>query len=95
MFDDGNFSEFETVLLSDSMAHLPPEVLSKNFGVDEQAFKNIPKQELFIFQADVPGSLEADQKAPRENWKVVGRFRFSDDGYAADEAHQRRRGAHR
>src|ERR1700730_10650582 len=32
VFDDGNFSESETVLLSDSMAHLPPEVLSKNFG---------------------------------------------------------------
>jgi oxalate decarboxylase len=45
------------------MAHLPPEVLSKNFGVGEQAFRNVPKQELFIFQADVPGALEADQKA--------------------------------
>ena len=31
VFDDGNFSEAETVLLSDSMAHLPREVLSKNF----------------------------------------------------------------
>jgi oxalate decarboxylase/phosphoglucose isomerase-like protein (cupin superfamily) len=63
VFDDGNFSESETVLLSDSMAHLPPEVLSKNFGVGEQAFANIPKQELFIFQTDVPGGLEADRKA--------------------------------
>src|SRR5437016_7230406 len=63
VFDDGNFSESETVLLSDSMAHLPPEVLSKNFGVAEAALKNLPKQELFIFQTAVPGSLEADQKA--------------------------------
>jgi oxalate decarboxylase len=63
VFDDGDFSESETVLLSDSMAHLPPEVLSKNFGVAEQAFQNVPKQELFIFQADVPGQLDADQKA--------------------------------
>jgi hypothetical protein len=45
----------ETVLLSDAMAHLAPEVLSKNFGVDEKAFENVPKQELFIFQTDVPG----------------------------------------
>src|SRR6266705_4604283 len=30
VFDDGNFSESETVLLSDSMAHVPREVLSKN-----------------------------------------------------------------
>jgi len=63
VFDDGEFSESETVLLSDAMAHLPPEVLSKNFGVREQALKNVPKQELFIFQTDVPGGLEGDQKA--------------------------------
>src|SRR6202171_5295986 len=63
VFDDGNFSESETVLLSDSMAHLPPEVLSKNFGVAETALKNLPKQELFIFQTAVPGALEADQRA--------------------------------
>src|SRR6266446_4000988 len=62
VFDDGNFSEAETVLLSDSMAHIPREVLSKNFGVAEQALKNLPKQELFIFQAEVPGPLESDQK---------------------------------
>jgi oxalate decarboxylase len=63
VFDDGEFSESETVLLSDTVAHLPPEVLSKNFGVGEQAFQNVPKQELFIFQTDVPGGLDADQKA--------------------------------
>ena len=63
VFDDGDFSESETVLLSDAMAHLPPEVLSKNFGVAESALKNLPKQELFIFQTAVPGSLDADQKA--------------------------------
>ena len=43
VFDDGDFSESETVLLSDSIAHLPPEVLSKNFGVAELALKNLPK----------------------------------------------------
>ena len=63
VFDDGDFSESETVLLSDAMAHLPPEVLGKNFTVGEKAFANVPKQELFIFQTDVPPSLEADQKA--------------------------------
>jgi len=62
VFDDGNFSEAETVLLSDSMSHLPREVLSKNFGVAEKALAGLPEKELFIFQAEVPGSLEADQK---------------------------------
>jgi oxalate decarboxylase len=62
VFDDGEFSESETVLLSDAMAHLPPGVLAKNFGVSERAFASVPKQELFIFQTDVPGRVEADQK---------------------------------
>ena len=62
VFDDGEFSESETVLLSDAMMHLPPSVLSKNFTVAEQAFANLPKEELFIFQADLPAKLEDDQK---------------------------------
>jgi len=37
VFDDGEFSESETVLLSDAMAHLPPEVLAKNFAVGQEA----------------------------------------------------------
>jgi len=57
VFDDGNFSESETVLLSDAIGHLPPEVLAKNFAVSQQAFENVPKEELFIFQADVPQNL--------------------------------------
>jgi len=63
VFDDGDFSESETILLSDSMAHLPQAVLAKNFGFAEPTLKNLPKQELFIFQTKVPGALEADQKA--------------------------------
>jgi oxalate decarboxylase len=63
VFDDGNFSEFGTVLLSDTMAHTPREVLSKNFCVTEAALENLPKRELFIFQTEVPGALEDDQKA--------------------------------
>lgn len=63
VFDDGNFSEFATVLLSDWMAHTPKDVLAKNFGVPQKALEKLPQKELFIFQADVPGPLEADQKA--------------------------------
>ena len=57
MFDDGNFSEYETVLLTDWMAHTPHDVLSKNFGVSEQAMEKMPSREKFIFQAAVPGPL--------------------------------------
>jgi oxalate decarboxylase len=62
VFDDGNFSEYETVLLSDWMAHTPPDVVAKNFGVSQKALANMPKKELFIFQADVPGPLEEDRR---------------------------------
>jgi oxalate decarboxylase len=87
VFDDGDFSESDTVLLSDSMAHLPPQVLSKNFGVGEQAFGNLPRQELFIFQTDVPGQLEADQKAAAGALgKSPQDFAFRTDGNDADEA---------
>jgi oxalate decarboxylase len=63
VFDDGNFSEFATVLLSDWMAHTPKDVLAKNFGFSQNALEKLPQKELFIFQAAVPGPLEADQKA--------------------------------
>jgi len=63
VFDDGNFSESETVLLSDAMAHIPREVLAKNFRLPEQALHHVPNAELFILQAAVPGSLESDQRA--------------------------------
>jgi oxalate decarboxylase len=63
VFDQGNFSEHETVLLTDLMAHIPRDVLEKNFGVSRKNLENLPKEELFIFQADVPGPLEDDRRA--------------------------------
>jgi oxalate decarboxylase len=63
VFDDGHFSEYETVLLSNVMAHTPRQIMSKNFGVAVEALEGIPKEELFIFQAPVPDSLSADQRA--------------------------------
>jgi oxalate decarboxylase len=62
VFDDGNFSEYETVLLSDWMAHTPKEVVAKNFGVTAAALAKMPDKELFIFQAEMPGPLAEDQR---------------------------------
>lgn len=62
VFDDGSFSEHETVLLSHIMAHMPREVTSKNFGIDPKALEGVSKDELFIFQAPVPGPLRLDQE---------------------------------
>lgn len=62
VFDDGTFSEFATVLLTDWMAHTPKDVLAQNFGVKPEALQKLPEKEKFIFQAPVPGSLEDDKR---------------------------------
>jgi len=61
VFNDGNFSENETFLLSDWFIHTPREILAKNFGVAESNFASIPTHERYIFQSNVPGELSSDQ----------------------------------
>lgn len=63
VFDDGNFSEYATVLLSDWMKHTPREIIAKNFGTSEQVAGKLATEELFIFQSDVPPPLAEDQRA--------------------------------
>jgi oxalate decarboxylase len=63
VFDDGAFSEFDTLLVTQWMAHTPVEVLTKNFQLPAAAFDPIPLHEKYIFQAAVPGALSADQKS--------------------------------
>jgi oxalate decarboxylase len=65
VFDDGNFSENETFLVTDWFAHTPKHVLAKNFAVAESAFDNIPpageiEHTRYIFPGDVPGALVDD-----------------------------------
>ncbi|NHN31689.1 oxalate decarboxylase family bicupin [Paenibacillus agricola] len=61
VFDDGSFSDLNTLSISDWFAHTPKDVLAANFGVPEQAFTNIPSEQVYIFQDKVPGSLESQQ----------------------------------
>ncbi|MBH5320354.1 oxalate decarboxylase family bicupin [Paenibacillus sp. GSMTC-2017] len=63
VFDDGNFSDLNTLSISDWFAHTPKEVLSANFGVPESAFNDIPSDQVYIYQDNVPGPL-ASQKIP-------------------------------
>jgi oxalate decarboxylase len=64
VFDDGDFDEDNTFLLSDWFKHTPNEVLSKNFGVPGSSFAHMPDpSELYIFAAAVPGPLESDKIA--------------------------------
>jgi oxalate decarboxylase len=62
VFDDGDFDEDNTFLLTDWLKHVPNEVLAKNFGVPGSSFGSIPDQsERYIFPAAVPGPISSDK----------------------------------
>jgi oxalate decarboxylase len=63
VFDNGNFSENETFLLSDWFLHTPKEALAKNFGVEVEDFATLPSHELYMFQSTVPGPLASERAA--------------------------------
>jgi oxalate decarboxylase len=64
VFDDGNFDEDNTFLISDFFKHVPNEVLGKNFGVAASLFGHTPDpSERYIFPAPVPGPLSSDKIA--------------------------------
>ncbi|MCW6511822.1 cupin domain-containing protein [Lichenifustis flavocetrariae] len=62
-FDSGEQSEYNTLLVTDWIAHTPPDVLALNFGVPAEMFGKIYTHDLWIFQGTVPGPLVADQDA--------------------------------
>src|SRR5580658_5522191 len=63
VFNEGMFSEDNTFLLSEFMAHVPPEVLQKNSRLTPSDIAKLPKEQLYIFPSTLPGSLAADRAA--------------------------------
>ena len=63
VFDQGNFSEYNTFLISGWLAHAPSEVLSRNLNIPEAELSNLPEHSLYIFPGTIPGSLEDDRRA--------------------------------
>jgi oxalate decarboxylase len=63
VFNEGLFSEDNTFLLSEWIAHTPALVLSKNLGLDKAALAKLPKDEMYIFPAALPNSLAQDKAA--------------------------------
>jgi oxalate decarboxylase len=61
VFNQGDFSEDGTMLLSEWIAHTPPEVLAKNTGLDKNLFGQTPGAPLYIFPGNLPNSLQQDQ----------------------------------
>jgi oxalate decarboxylase len=62
VFNQGDFDEFSTFLLTDWFNHTPPEVLAKNFNTPATTFANIPKEKLYIFQSQEPRPLAEEQQ---------------------------------
>ena len=64
VFDDGDFDEDDTFLITDWFKHTPNDVLGKNFGVSASLFGHTPDpSERYIFPAPVPGPLSSDKIA--------------------------------
>jgi oxalate decarboxylase len=61
VFDEGNFTEDGTFLLSEFVAYTPRNVLAKNLGLDKSAISKLPKEQLYIFPASLPRSLAEDK----------------------------------
>jgi oxalate decarboxylase len=62
VFDDGDFDEDNTFLISDWFKHTPNDVLAKNFGVPATFFGHTPDpSERYIFPVQVPGALASDK----------------------------------
>lgn len=61
VFDDGSFSDLNTLSISDWFAHTPKEVLSANFGVSMSAFDHIPQGQVYIYQDQVPETIASQQ----------------------------------
>src|SRR5260370_16343654 len=57
------FSEDNTFLISEWVAHTPPEILTKNSNLDRSAIAKLPTDDLYIFPSNLPGSLAQDKAA--------------------------------
>jgi oxalate decarboxylase len=63
VFNEGMFSEDNTFLISEFVAHVPPEILEKNSRLTPNDIAKLPKEQLYIFPSTIPGSLAADRAA--------------------------------
>jgi oxalate decarboxylase len=77
VFNQGSFSEESTFLLSDWIAHTPPEILAKNFTLGPKSVEKLPADSLYIFRGNPPNSLDSDlAEALSERNKKGTRFTY-------------------
>ncbi|KAK7037809.1 hypothetical protein VNI00_010770 [Paramarasmius palmivorus] len=71
VFDDGDFSEDSTFLLTDWLEHVPYEVIQKNFGVTNDAFAHIPAEELYIFKSASKNAIPSLDNDSLTGWEAL------------------------
>ncbi len=76
VFDQGDFSEDDTFLLSEFLAHTPPGIVRKNMGWSREAFDQLPPTQLYIFDAPLPGPLEEDKQFLGEYLETKNKYTF-------------------
>ena len=76
VFDQGNFSEDDTFLLSELLAHVPPEIIQKNMGWTREEWDSMPQSELYIFDAPLPGPLEDDKRFLGKHLETEKQYTF-------------------
>jgi oxalate decarboxylase len=76
VFDQGDFSEDDTFLLSEFLAHTPPDVVQKNMGWTRQEWDQLPANELYIFKAPLPGPLEDDKRFLGKHLETTNKYTF-------------------
>lgn len=61
VFNEGTFSEDNTFLLSEFLGRVPPDVLMKNSRLTAAEIAQLPKEQLYIFPAELPKTLAEDR----------------------------------
>lgn len=76
VFDQGDFSEDDTFLISEFLAHTSPDLVAKSTGWSKATIAQLPKEQLYIFPAELPGPLEGDQQALGEHRETTNKYTF-------------------
>lgn len=78
VFNQGNFSEESTLLLSDWLKHTPPEILQQNFRLGADAISKLPNGEpLYIFPSDEPVKSLAEEVAEVAKYSKTPKTSFT------------------
>lgn len=76
IFSEPDFSENNTMLLSDWLAHTPPEIVASNLKISREKVDELfPKDQKYIFQGRLPESIAAVDR-PSEKGHVKNSFSF-------------------